>query len=182
MTASKRYVLDSNVFIEAKNKYYSFSICPGFWTSLNRLSKLERICSIDRVRKELMQPKSSGDRPPDLLSDWAEATTQDAMFKGTQDTRVITEYQRLLNWALGRTQFSNKAKEEFAKVADAWLVAYASVNKLVVVTHEEFARDAGKTIPIPNVCLEFDVPYVNSFEMLDELKVSFELKHGSIKG
>jgi len=25
------YLLDSNVFIEAKNKYYRFSLCPGFW-------------------------------------------------------------------------------------------------------------------------------------------------------
>ncbi len=27
-----RYLLDANVFIEAKNLYYAFDICPGFWT------------------------------------------------------------------------------------------------------------------------------------------------------
>ena len=26
-----KYLLDSNVFIEAKNRYYAFDICPGFW-------------------------------------------------------------------------------------------------------------------------------------------------------
>ncbi len=25
------YLFDANVFIEAKNRYYAFDICPGFW-------------------------------------------------------------------------------------------------------------------------------------------------------
>lgn len=181
MTANNRFVLDSNVFIEAKNKYYSFAICPGFWTSIDRLNKLQRVCSIDRVRKELIQSKPGADRDPDQLSDWAEEASQDSLFKGTQDKRVIDQFRRLIVWSQGKNQFSAKAKEDFAKVADAWLIAFALVNKWTIVTHEEFAQEASRTIPIPNVCLEFEVPYVNSFEMLEELKVSFDLKHGSVK-
>ena len=30
-------------------------------------------------------------------------------------------------------------------------------------------------VPIPNVCLEFDIPYVNTFEMLNDLNVRFVL-------
>ena len=25
------YLLDANVFIEAKKRYYGFDFCPGFW-------------------------------------------------------------------------------------------------------------------------------------------------------
>lgn len=25
------YLLDSNVLIEAKQRYYDFGVCPGFW-------------------------------------------------------------------------------------------------------------------------------------------------------
>jgi len=25
------YLLDTNVFIEAKNRYYGFGFCPAFW-------------------------------------------------------------------------------------------------------------------------------------------------------
>ncbi len=25
------YLLDANVFIDAKNRYYGFDFCPGFW-------------------------------------------------------------------------------------------------------------------------------------------------------
>ena len=31
MTAPKAFLLDSDVFIAAKNAYYAFDICPGFW-------------------------------------------------------------------------------------------------------------------------------------------------------
>lgn len=30
MAAERRYILDADVFITAKNRYYSFDICPGF--------------------------------------------------------------------------------------------------------------------------------------------------------
>lgn len=29
------FLLDANVFIEAKNRYYGFDICPGFWRWLD---------------------------------------------------------------------------------------------------------------------------------------------------
>ncbi len=31
MTPGPIYVIDSDVFISAKNGYYAFVICPGFW-------------------------------------------------------------------------------------------------------------------------------------------------------
>lgn len=30
------YLIDSNVLIEAKNRYYAFDIAPGFWTWLEQ--------------------------------------------------------------------------------------------------------------------------------------------------
>lgn len=48
-----QYVLDTNVFIQAKNDYYSFDICPGFWTALKRHGNIANVLSIDRVHAEL---------------------------------------------------------------------------------------------------------------------------------
>jgi len=47
------YLLDSNVFIEAKNKYYQFSLCPGFWDWLIRENANGKIFSHDGVLNEL---------------------------------------------------------------------------------------------------------------------------------
>jgi peptidoglycan/xylan/chitin deacetylase (PgdA/CDA1 family) len=74
-------------------------------------------------------------------------------------------------------QFTAEAKAEFASVADGWVIAYAKANDLVVVTHEEYAPDAKRKVPIPHVCLEFDVEYCNTYEMLKGLKERFVLKH-----
>jgi hypothetical protein len=54
MSEVKRYVLDANVFIEAEKNYYAFDICPGFWRALLRQHEARRVCSIDRIRDELV--------------------------------------------------------------------------------------------------------------------------------
>ena len=168
MSGGKRYLLDSNVFIEAKNKYYGFNLCPGFWSALAALHKVGYVFSIDKVLDEL-----SGEG--DDLSQWVGDKVPDTFFKKTRDQAVIDAFQEMVVWANSEARFTSAAKAEFAAVADGWIVAYAKVNSLVVVTHEEYAPAAKKNVPIPNVCLEYDVDYVNTFEMLESLKVKFIL-------
>jgi len=79
----------------------------------------------------------------------------------------------MVNWVFNEPQFTPAARAEFASVADGWLVAYADVNDLVVVTQEEYAPEVKRKVPIPNVCEEFEVEYVNTFEMLRALNVKF---------
>lgn len=50
---SKKYLLDANAFIEAKDRYYGFDICPGYWSSLLVQHAAKRLFSIDRVGEEL---------------------------------------------------------------------------------------------------------------------------------
>ena len=52
---SKRYLLDANAFIEAKNRYYGFDIRPGFWSSLVTQHGAKLIFSIDRIAEELKE-------------------------------------------------------------------------------------------------------------------------------
>jgi hypothetical protein len=70
MSGSKRYVLDANAFIEAKNRYYGLDICPGFWDALVAQHDAKRIFSIDRIRAELVEQESRAAQSPQPLSDW----------------------------------------------------------------------------------------------------------------
>lgn len=81
-----------------------------------------------------------------------------------------------MNWARNESQFKPAAIDRFAEVADGWLVAYAQVHSAVVVTHERFAADAKSRVLIPNVCKQFNVDYLNTFEMLRQLGVQFDLR------
>lgn len=54
----RTFLVDADVFISAKNRYYAFDICPGFWESLVHHSG-GGVCSIDRVRSELLAGRPS---------------------------------------------------------------------------------------------------------------------------
>jgi hypothetical protein len=157
-------LLDANVFIEACNRYYAFDIVPAFWTQLVELASNGRILSIDRVKDELQHPIA--------LKQWANGAF-DAWFASTNEKDVIQTYSAIMQWAQGQAQYSGAAESEFADAsnADPWLVAYAQVKKLVLVTHEQPSL-AIKRIPIPNVCTAFGVQYIDSFAMLRALQVT----------
>ena len=53
MSPKPTYLLDANVFIGAKNNYYHFDICPGFWKSLLHHHQTGDVYSIDPVRNEV---------------------------------------------------------------------------------------------------------------------------------
>ena len=165
---SRKFLLDANVFIEARDRYYGFELCPGFWAALIRYHNQKQVFSIDQIKDELVKQE-------DNIKQWVNTEAPDDFFKKAQDKNVIDTFQQMVRWVSGKSQFSDQAKAEFASVADGWLVAYAHVNGLIVVTHEVYRPDAKRKVLIPNVCEEFDVEYLNAFEMLGELKVKFVL-------
>ena len=61
----KKYLLDSNVFIQAHQQTYPFDVFPSFWNKLLDLSNSELISSIDKVKKELCDIPT-----PDELAVW----------------------------------------------------------------------------------------------------------------
>lgn len=51
-------LLDANVFIEAKNRYYGFDLVPAFWTWIEGQAESGEIASTDMIYDEL---KDGGD-------------------------------------------------------------------------------------------------------------------------
>jgi hypothetical protein len=58
------YLLDVNVFIQAKNLHYGFDFCPAFWDWLVAGKQAGRVLSIEKVGDEI----AAG---ADELSNWA---------------------------------------------------------------------------------------------------------------
>jgi len=94
-------------------------------------------------------------------------------FYPTDTPETLEKYSQLMNWAYAHPTFFPGAKNEFATNADAWLIAHAAVNGLVVVTHEQYSAAVKRRLLIPNVCLEFNVEFVDTYSMLRDLGVSF---------
>jgi len=161
------FVLDTNVFVEAARRYYAFDIAPAFWVELVSQANSGRIISIDRVKDEL-------DRGKDELAKWAQGQFNN-YFDLTADEAVVTAYREIMVWANQQSQFKDEAKADFARTdnADAWVVAYAKAKGCVMVTHEQYDKRIRRKIPIPNVCQAFGVPYIDTFEMLRQMGVTF---------
>lgn len=48
-----KYLLDTNIFIQAKNLHYGLDFCPAFWEWLILKNKEGIIYSIDKVYDEI---------------------------------------------------------------------------------------------------------------------------------
>ncbi len=85
----------------------------------------------------------------------------------------------MMQWVRDSRQFVGAAQAEFAAAADGWLAAYARVHGAVLVTHERYAPNVKRRVPLPNVCRAFGVPCVDTFRMLRDLDARFEWRRGA---
>lgn len=53
----KKYLIDTNIFIESAYRFYAFDICPGFWDFLEKVSNLGYVKSIINVYGEIREAK-----------------------------------------------------------------------------------------------------------------------------
>ena len=173
MTSAPRYVLDSDIFITAKNLYYAFDICPGFWKSLIHHHHKGAVFSIDRVRGELL----TGRKTEDLVQ-WVTNELPAGFFLEVEDDDVTAAYTEIMLWAQRHPQYLDYAKAKFATGADGWLVAYAKVHGAIVVTNEQSAPESKKEIKLPDVCEKFGVKPESTFLMLRTLGARFDLAEG----
>lgn len=170
MTALPALLLDSDVFIAAKNAYYAFDICPGFWKSVIRASREGRVRSIDRIRNELL----SGRKEEDLVR-WVTNEVPSTFFLDSNTDDVNSAFTDVILWVQRSSRYFDRAKAKFATEADGWLVAYSMVYRTVVVTNEQPRPESRNRVLLPDVCVQFQVPHEDTFVMLRELAVRFDL-------
>jgi hypothetical protein len=169
MTEQPLYLLDSDVFITAKNGYYAFIICPGFWECVIHHHTAGSVFSIDKVQSELLVG-----RPTEDLVRWVQNKLPEGFFLRTGEKSVTSTYSEIMLWVQRNTQFTAPAKAKFATEADGWLVAYAKAHSHVVITNEQPRPESKARVLLPDVCNQFEVPYLDTFEMLKGLAVQFE--------
>ena len=155
------YVLDSNTFIDAKNRYYGFDIAPSFWKKLIENSP-ENILTIKPIESEIMAGH-------DELSSWFEDNYTIHTYS-VDATEVQQAFAKISEHVTQNIQYKDSEKIRFLSKADPWIIAYAYVNNCVVVTHEILAPGS-KKVKIPDVCQFLNVQYINVFEMLRELHI-----------
>lgn len=160
------YLLDSNVFIQAKNLHYDFDFCPAFWDWLVIENQKQTIFSIDKVKDEII----SGD---DELVNWTNNLNSNNFFLSANE-QTIAEFSHVNNW-IYQQNYQQSAINQFMQVADYYLIAQAKQSNAIVVTHE-VPSDSLKKIKIPNVCIGLNIRFTTPFIMLKQLHAKFILQ------
>lgn len=164
-TQSKRYCLDTNVLIQAWQKYYSPKFCSDYWNVLNDLGAQGRIFLPQMVFEEIT-------RTDDDLAEWLKKSS-------------IPEYKidGHVTECLKKIYANNPAHKNLVdntkqrSLADPWVIAHALKEGAILVTKEEKITATNTTkIKIPNVCDNMRVPWINDFQLVDELNIQFSCR------
>lgn len=158
------YLLDANVFIQAKNLHYGLDFCPAFWEWLIVNNQENRVFSIEKVGDEI---NAGGDE----LATWASQRGSGFFLK--PDTAILVKLGDVSNWVTSQN-YEPAAVNTFLQIADYYIVAHALAHGYTVVTHEVMANTT-KKIKIPNVCIGLGIKCITPYEMLRHERARFIL-------
>ncbi len=142
------YVFDSNSLIDLFKHYYP-SRFPSLWEKFDVLVLTRNITSVREVSNEITQ---SDDR----LSNWTKNNKILFPISSPNELRIVADIYRNKHF---QANIRKKERLQGKAVADPFVIAKAKiVEDGCVVTQETLKDNAAK---IPNICLAFDVPYLN---------------------
>jgi len=158
------YLLDANVLITAKNQYYGFELCPGYWEWLDTAHAKGVVGSIEHVCDEL----AAGNDP---LAAWAEKRR--GTFFQDLDPQTQPALGQVSQWVMS-AGYQPAAVSHFFQVADYYLIAAALAHGRTMVSLE-VASNTKKRVKIPDVCMGLGVKHVSPFVMLTRARARFVL-------
>lgn len=103
MVKNPQYLLDANVLMEAKRRYYRFGLCPGFWVCLVWQYKQGSLLSIDRIKDEIEQGN-------DDLTEWVKQSAPKGFFVSTTNTEVAKRFGEMVAWVQTQAQYLARSK------------------------------------------------------------------------
>ena len=162
------YLMDANTYITAKNVYYDMDFCPAYWDWLDLQFAQRQVASVQMVYDELAGKT-------DELSTWVKARKNH--FISVTDTNTQQQYAQIIQHVYELPNKNQANVASFSGGADPWLIAKAAVSGAIVVTQERLDPPNSTKIKIPNICNDFNVQYINSFELLRILQAKFVLQN-----
>ena len=163
------YLLDTNVFIQAKNLHYGMDFCPAFWDWLVAANHARKLYSVEKVGDELLAGN-------DNLAQWTDSQGHQLFLP--PDDATIPALTTVAQWA-SQQNYRSDAINAFLQDADYYLIAFALAHGHIVVTHE-LPSDGVKRVKIPTVCIGLKIKCINPYQMLRSERAKFVLEQKPI--
>ena len=159
------YCIDTNILIQAWQKYYSPKICPSYWKVLNDLGEKGVIFLPELVYEEIKKGE-------DNLFKWL----KNSHIPIRKIDGIVTNYLKQIYSSNPNHKYLVSSNRIHSK-ADPWIIAHAMKEKAIVVTKEkkDFIKKQSK-IKIPHVCDNMNVRWMDDFEFIKSLNITFTCK------
>jgi uncharacterized protein DUF4411 len=160
------YLIDTDIFIAAKNLHYGMDFCPAFWDWLVSANQSGRLRSIEAVYDDLVE---SGDE----VAEWAKAR-DDGFFLSPAESDLPALGQ-VTQWINDHQTYTPAAKQTFLNCSDYFVVSQALAGGHTVITHEK-PENSVHRVKIPSVCVALQVKYMTCWQMLRTERARFILE------
>jgi predicted nucleic acid-binding protein len=137
-----KYLFDSNIFIRSKNEM-PMDTWPTFWTRMTEMIMAGQVYISVKVKQEI-------ENGNDELTDWLKKSAPQSCFVPI-DSDILIKYGETQNWA-ALQPFKEQARQVFAQVADAYIVATAAAKNMTLVTYEKSNPLSKSRVMIPDAC------------------------------
>ncbi len=122
------YLIDTDIFISAKNLHYGMDFCPAFWDWLIQANRAGKLLSTKAVLDELIAGQ-------DELATWAKAR-DDRFFIGPLEYD-LPALGHVSQWINEHPIYTTAAKQSFLGCADYFVVSQALAGNHTVITNEK---------------------------------------------
>lgn len=164
------YLLDSNTLIDAKRDYYPIDRIPEFWDWLVYQGQQGNIKIPIEVYEEFSDTKDK-DGNMDALAEWAETVNvRDALLLEEDVERDLVARITYGGYV------ANPTDDQLDRIGrDPFLLSYALKdikNRSIVTTETSKPSRNGANRHIPDVCNDFGIKCINSFQLIKEMNFS----------
>ncbi|NOY66372.1 MAG: DUF4411 family protein [Gammaproteobacteria bacterium] len=169
------YLLDANTLIDAKRDYYPINSVPEFWEWLIFHGQQKTIKIPIEVYEEFSDTRDSNGQKDDLAA-WSEQ-------QGVKEALLFSEEadQSLVSQITYNGYTSNPTDDNIITIGrDPFLMSYALRdldNRCIVSTEASKPKKQGANRKVPDVCNDFGIRCINSFQMFRELNFNTNWKN-----
>jgi hypothetical protein len=160
------YLIDTDIFIAAKNLHYGMDFCPAFWDWLVEANESGKLLGIEAVRDDLADGE-------DELAAWAKA--RDVGFFVSPTEGDLSALGQVTQWINDHQTYTPAAKQAFLNCSDYFVVSQALSGGHTVITHEK-PENSVHRIKIPSVCVALKIKYMTCWQMLRTERARFVLQ------
>lgn len=168
-----KYILDTNIFIEAQRGFLPVDIAISFWDKLKMLNESQNIYSIDKVKEEIFKHN-------DDLAIWIKNNLSTSFFISLQEN-VFEKIGNVIEYVNNSNIYNARAKNDFCNLdtADVYIIAYAiATPDTKIVTRERTKlttqpKNISGKVSIFDVCNYFNISCIQPQQMFRELGETF---------